>query len=1133
MALSVKIMLLVLVPFSLLLGVNTLFIRQSALLHDQALEDRADLQALAVQHSVNSLIQEADFSATVLASSADVAHAVETSDNHMLFEWSNQLRGRSDMVVVTDTVGTVLARAPDEFRFGDDRSELKAIRRTLQEGQYRNTDIVDGKLSWVSGQRIDKYDDISLGAVLMVIHITPELLRTFTDHPNITLEFREGDQLIASAPQPGDIRHQRYIWRDQLGDPRSPSRMTMYLSEDTADLSLAQLKRQMFIGPLLTGTILLLGLIFFLRRYMRPYSLVVDAMLGHAERPEDAGAFRTNLRVLGRDPDHGAGRIARALLRLLDQIAEGTAKNERYTCELTEAMEALREKERSLQSMTDNLPGFVYRCRNDPNWAMLHVSAGCFQITGHHPEDFLSGRVVFNQLIVPELREQIWHKWQPILTNRDVFEEEFPIIRADGGKRWIWERGRGVFSNDGELLFLEGFIMDVTDRRLAEEQLRHLNDDLRRAAENAELLARQAEAASRAKSDFLANMSHEIRTPMNAIIGMSHLALLTELTPKQKDYMAKIDFAAKSLLGIINDILDFSKIEAGKITLEHTPFRLRDVLNNMVSMVGFASREKQITLDVTVDPNTPDLFVGDPLRLGQVLTNLTINAVKFTLRGGVRVHVEQIRKDDVHGSRRNGKPESVELLFTIQDTGVGIEPEKLPSLFQPFWQADTSTTRKFGGTGLGLPISKQFVEMMGGTIRAESEPGKGSTFSFTVRLDLADPAAIEQNHTPPSETRSAHEIADASRLSGRRVLVVEDNALNRDLLVELLTDLGLSVDIAVNGQEGLRRATSEQYDLILMDIQMPLVDGLEATKRIRAFEVHEEVHGSRFNGSAVDGIGVGAHRGAPDGVAPNATYSGATRAPTVNREPGTVNHDRRTPIIAMTAHAMVDDRRKSLDAGMDDHLTKPVEPEVLRQALLHWIPAKGGSRGLEARSQESEVDSQEMNGGMIANPPLQPSAFPPQPSLPLSLPPFDIPRALARCNGKTALLRKLLLSFGKEYEGAMARLRGLIKEGDTADARILAHSLKGVAATLEARDLSEASKAVEMALRADQTVDLDQLLSRMEAELNTALDAVKRLAESSGDPLPELSGTASATASNGSLDRDSNVTSSPFRRRLP
>jgi PAS domain S-box-containing protein len=1179
MSLSLKIMLLVLVPFSLLLGVNTLLIRQSALLHDQALEDRADLQALAVQRAIFAQVQEADFSTTVLASSPDVAHAAETMDNHLLFRWSSQLRGRSDMVVITDLSGTVLSRSPDEFRFGDDLADLKAVRLTLEEGEFRNTDMVDGKLSWVSGRRIHKYDDMPLGVVLVVVHIIPELLRTFADLPGVSLEFEEGDLLVASAPRPDNARYQRSIWQAPDTDPRSPTRLSMHLAADAADQNLEQLKRQMFIGPLLTGTVLLLGLVFFLRRYMRPYSQVVDAMLSHAVRPEDAGAFRSNLQVLGQDADHGAARIARALLRLLDRIDESISTNERANLELTAALEALRENERSLQSMTDSLPGFIYRCRNDPDWAMLHVSAGCVQVTGHHPEEFLSGRVVFSNLIVPELREPIWQKWQPLLTNRDVFEEEFPIIRADGEKRWIWERGRGVFSEDGELLFLEGFIMDITDRknleeslraneqkyrfliensqdiiytldangvftflspslklvlgrdpddltgvffgeiihpddlpechaflqelatgetnrnfieyrvshgdgswrihrtnavllrdasgnilgvqgnatdmtavRQAENELRETNAQLEQAMVRANELARQAEAANRAKSDFLANMSHEIRTPMNAIIGMSHLALRTELTSKQKDYMSKIDFAAKSLLGIINDILDFSKIEAGKITLEHAPFRLRSVLNNMVSMVGFAAREKKIALDITVDPNTPDLFLGDPLRLGQVLINLTNNAVKFTLRGGVRVHVKPVPEDHVHGFQRNGEPRSIELLFTIQDTGVGIEPEKLPSLFQPFWQADTSTTRKFGGTGLGLPISKQFVEMMGGTIRAESEPGKGSTFSFTVRLDRAGDTGIVPKEALPSEHKPAQENGDASRLSGRRVLLVEDNALNRDLLVDLLTDLGMTVEIAVNGQEGLHLATTRHFDLILMDVQMPVMDGLEATRAIRKFE---------------------------------------ERNPSIP-----ASQHPRIPIIAMTAHALVEDRQKSLDAGMDDHLTKPLEPEVLRQALLHWIPAKGGS-------QMSDVKMRKMEGGGAANSPLQPSAFNLQPSLPPSLPPFDIPKALVRCNSKKGLLSRLLLSFGEEYATAMATLREQIARGDMSDARILAHSLKGVAATLEARALSEAAKAVEMALRADQTDGLEELLRPMESELNLALAAIKTLADSPGDPVSE------------------------------
>ncbi len=584
-----------------------------------------------------------------------------------------------------------------------------------------------------------------------------------------------------------------------------------------------------------------------------------------------------------------------------------------------------------------------------------------------------------------------------------------------------------------------------------------------------------AEAATQAKSMFLANMSHEIRTPMNAVMGMTQLALRADPNSKVRDYLVKADIAAKSLLSIINDILDFSKIEAGHMELEHSPFSLAEVLTNLEAVIGVKAREKKLSLDVTVAPNTPNMLLGDPLRLGQILINLGSNAVKFTQQGGIHIFVTV---EEINAKKAL-------LRFIVQDSGIGLDAKSFPLLFDPFWQEDNSVTRKYGGTGLGLPICQQLVKMMGGTIEVQSAPGQGSTFSFTVRMEIADVETAPDNLSRQEPLSKAAAMPNADTLAGGRVLLVEDNALNIDLAVELLTGLGMTVEIAVNGQEGVQRATSEPFDLILMDIQMPEVDGYEATRRIRSQE--SEVRSQKSE----------------------------SREISFEPQPSTSNLQRlrRTPIIAMTAHAMTGDREKSLEAGMDDHLTKPIDPDILRQALLRWMP-KDRSRKSGVRSQKSEggrrkdgeqtVNSQV--SGLIPQPsaPLHLSPFNPQPSLapplPPTLPPFDIPAALARCNNNPQLLRKLILTFAQEYALALEKLRNLLQDEKPTEAQRLAHSLKGAAATLEAGELTATAQAVETALRTGQTDKLEDLLQALAKNLSTALAAARTLAP---DPAPK------------------------------
>ncbi|MDI4635276.1 response regulator [Pelomonas sp. V22] len=535
------------------------------------------------------------------------------------------------------------------------------------------------------------------------------------------------------------------------------------------------------------------------------------------------------------------------------------------------AQQALIER---LRGMAETVPGVVFQLRRhaDGRYQFGYVSEAVREYFHLSAAELAEDATQWFQQVHRDDRSTVMNSLQASAEQLAPWQQEFRTHNLDGSERWLFGNAIARAEGDGTVLW-HGFLTDISrqrrDAQELEEHRNHLEELVEARTRQLAAATEAAEAANLAKSAFLANMSHEIRTPMNAIIGLTYLVRRDSREAEQQVRLKKVADAAEHLLSIINNVLDFSKIEAGKFELEIAEFALPQVLDSVTSMLAQRATEKQLEVKVALDPHLQDqLLLGDAQRISEVLLNFAGNAVKFTDAGFVGIAVK-IERD---------LGTALQLLIEVEDSGIGIAEEAQGRLFQDFEQADSSTTRRYGGTGLGLAICRRLAELMGGEVGVDSQPGQGSRFWFRLTLDKAvNPAPLL---APLSRSLAAQELA--SKFAGTRILLAEDNLVNQEVAVALLGSAGLSVDVAEDGAQAVAMAATGAYALVLMDVQMPQMDGLDATRAIRA------------SGNPM-------------------------------------------PILAMTANAFDEERQRCLDAGMNDHVAKPVVAEQLFATLKLWL----------------------------------------------------------------------------------------------------------------------------------------------------------------------------------------------------
>ena len=805
----------------------------------------------------------------------------------------------------------------------------------------------------------------------------------------------------------------------------------------------------------------------------------------------------------------------------------------------TQSRSQIFESERRLSTLVSNLPGMVYRCANDPGWTMIYVSSGCKALTGYSKAALENNfMVAYGEIIHGEDQAQVWNQVQDSIKKQTSFELVYRIVMKEGQVRWVWEQGQGVFNAKNELVALEGFITDVTVQKTSEERIRRMNDSLElrvaqrtRELNEANLLLEQskmaAESANKAKSEFLANMSHEIRTPINGVIGMLELLKHSQISEKQTEYIDRADASANVLLDLINDILDFSKIEAGKMDLHFEPFHLHDLLYDAMQTIAWRASTKNLELLCQIEPDAPQVVIGDGLRLRQVIMNLVGNAIKFTESGEICLSV----------SVKNVSESGIQLHFKVRDTGIGVSANHVEKIFRQFEQADGSTTRHFGGSGLGLNISSKLIDKMDGAIWVESPcparservgGGEGSCFHFTATFQ-ANPEAFQNTlECPPdaplraliadgnstsrmileslllhywnihslltSDGESAFEMIekeyaeerpidyvfidskiiefDEVQLIGRiqsnpsystirfiipasskwsstensihsflnktyiqkpvkpkdihdalfgapergtaapqddiapalaplRVLIAEDEETNQLVATERMKRWGHHVTLAQNGEETLQALAADSFDLILMDVHMPKMDGLEATRRIREDEKKSGGH---------------------------------------------------IPIIAMTASALKGDKERCIQAGMDAYLSKPIHEAELIDALRPFqnFTSKADKTNDEERAESTPV--------------------------------FEFDKLLEETFNDRDFLSKIIRIFLDTTPDLLESAREAIANKDASAIEESAHKIKGALLNINAPQAADLALRMEEAAKRGDFSQTDSLFSDFEQE---------------------------------------------------